>query len=306
MKRSFSFVLLLTFISLIPFCLQAKVVVDKIAAVVNNEIITLSELEQATELSNKNSEEKIDKRAMLKKLIDEKILNQEATKRGVTISEEEVDLLLQQVKQQNNFDDKAMEEELAKQNMTVDDLKNQFKTQLLTRRLLDAEMQGKIAVTEDEILEYYRANYGDVEFGSQVRIAHILIPYDEENAYEKAVNIAKEAKSGENFSKLAKEHSKDSVSATKGGDLGYFNKGDLVFELEAAIEDTEVGEVTDPVETGSGYHIVKVLEKEKSSEASLGGYREQIRQTIYRQKSESFLKNWVEKSRQNVFIDIKI
>ncbi len=306
MKKITSFCFLLTAFLLISQSLNAKVVVDKIAAVVNDQIITLSELEQEIEKTNRLATEKIDKKVVLQRMIDEKVLNQEANKRSVIVSDQELDILYDQVKKQNNFDDKEMEEELAKQKMTKEDLKWQLKTQMLTRRLIDAEMKGKIAVTEDEILEYYRENYGDVEFGSQVRIAHILIPVDEEDAYQKALKIANDAKSGKNFSKLAKEHSGDSISAPKGGDLGYFNKGDLVFELESAIENTDVGEITDPVQTSSGYHIVKVIEKEKSSESSLGGYREQIRQTIYEQKSSSFLQNWVEKRREGVYIDIKI
>lgn len=306
MKKIANIGFLVTAFLLISQSVNAKVLVDKIAAVVNDEIITLSELEAETERTNRLSQEKVDKKFVLQRLIDEKVLNREASERGVTISDEELDILFEQVKQQNNFDEETMMEELAKKNITKEDLKLQWKTQMLTRRLIDAEMKGKIAVTEDEILEYYRANYGEVEFGSQVRIAHILIPIEEENAYENAVNIAQEARSGKSFSKLAEQYSKDPVSAPKGGDLGYFNKGDLVYELESAIERTEVGEITDPVETSSGYHIVKVLEKQKSSETSLGGYREEIRQTIYNQKSEEFLKNWVEKRREGVYIDIKI
>ncbi|MGH7885847.1 MAG: peptidylprolyl isomerase, partial [Thermodesulfobacteriota bacterium] len=81
---------------------------------------------------------------------------------------------------------------------------------------------------------------------------------------------------------------------------------DLAFELESVVERTDVDQITDPVETSAGYHIVKVLEKKETSEASLGSYRDQIRETIYTQKSEQFLKNWVDKRRSGVYVDIKI
>ncbi|MGH7885483.1 MAG: SurA N-terminal domain-containing protein, partial [Thermodesulfobacteriota bacterium] len=154
--------------------LHAAVVVDKIAAVVNNEIITLSELEKATEKTNELSEQKVDKRFVLERLIDEIVLNQEASKRGVKISEEELDSIIEQLKSQVESQGKNMEEELAKENVSMEELREKWRLQMLTKRLVDTEIQGKIAVTEDEILDYYRSNYGEVEFGSQIRIAHIL------------------------------------------------------------------------------------------------------------------------------------
>lgn len=306
MKIIFTFYFMLFLLLSSSQVLNASVVVDKIAAVVNNEIIMLSELEKETERANALSEQKVDKKFILQRLIDEIVLNQEASKRGVAISEEELDAVIEQLNRQVEAEGKNMDEELAKQKVSREQLREQWKIQMLSKRLLETEMHGKIAVTEDEILEYYRTNYGEVEYGSQIRIAHILIPFEEENAYEKALEISQEAKSGKDFSKLAQKYSKDEVSASKGGDLGYFNKGDLVFELESAVERTGVNQITDPVETSAGYHIVKVLEKKETSETSLGGYREQIRNTIYTQKSEQFLKDWVDKRRSGVYIDIKI
>lgn len=290
----------------LPAISGASVLVDKIAAVVNNEIITLSELEKETAKANELSEEKVDKRFILERLIDEKVLNMAATKQGISISDEELDYAMDQVKSQFGTDEEAIQEELKKQNITEEDLRDQIKTQMLTRRLIDTEMQGRIAITEDEILEYYRTNYGEVEYGSQVRIAHILIPFDEKDSYVTAVKVSKEAQSGEDFSRLAREYSKDSVSASNGGDLGYFKKGDLMFEIESVVENMNEGDITDPIETSAGYHIVKVLEKRETSQASLGGYREQIKQAIYNRKSQEFLKDWVDKRREDVFVDIKI
>ena len=306
MQKCFLIISIFLFQLLIVSHANSAVVVDKVAAVVDDKIITLSELEEETNKSNALLEEKLDKRFVLNRLIDEIILRNEASNQGIVVADEELDFAVDQLRRQFNYDDEKMKEELSKENVTVEQLRDQWEIQMLSKRLVESEMKGKIAVTEDEILEYYRANYGEVEYGSEVRIAHILIPRDEPSAYSKSKEVAELAKSGKNFEKLVREYSKDATSIESGGDLGYFNKGDLVYELESAIALTPAGEITGPVETSAGYHIVKVLEKKEKTEASLGGYRDQIRQTIYNQKTQDFLKDWVKERRNGVYVDIKI
>ncbi|NIQ12966.1 MAG: hypothetical protein GTO02_00710 [Candidatus Dadabacteria bacterium] len=246
---------------------------------------------------------------VLEKMIDQKILDQEAGKRGIVVSEAELDATIGELKKRFNINEENIESELKKQNLTLEEFREQWRYQLLSKKLLDTNLKGKIAVSEDEIVDYYRENYGggeEIEYESQVRISHILIPLDEENALEKSTEIANMAKSGKDFAGLAKEYSKDSLSASKGGDLGYFNKGDLVVELEQAIEQTEIGGITDPIITSGGYHIVKVTDRKKSDTASVGNYRDEIKQTLYNKKLEEFLKNWISDLKDDSYIEIKI
>lgn len=308
MNKFFISITLTMLIVSLPAISYSLTTADKVVAVVNEEIITLSELEEEAIDTNEELEEKLEMRTVLDKMIDKEILDQEAAKRGITVSDEELEATINELKARFNITEENMESELEKQNLTPNQFREQWRYQLLSKKLMDTEIQGRIAVSEDEILEYYRENYsdGEIEYDTQVRISHILIPLDEENSFSTAYEVAELAKSGNDFSSLASKYSKDTLSSDKGGDLGYFNKGDLVLELEEAIELTEVGEVTDPIETSGGYHIVKVTDRKKSDNPALGNYREEIKQILYQEKLEDFLKNWIVELKKDSYIEIKI
>ena len=307
MNKTFLTVLELLLVILIPLSSFSATLVDKVVAVVNDEIITLSELQEEVEKINRGLEQKIEQKIVLDSMIERKILVQEATNKGVSISEEELDLTVKEMKRRFNLNEKDIESELEKQNIKLEELKEHWYYQLLSRKLLDSQLRGKIAVGEDEIAEYYKENYGgEIESAPQVKIAHILIPLNEENAFKKAEEILSLARSGENFAELVKKYSKDSASVSKGGELGYFKKGDLVLELEQAIEQTKVREFTGPIKTQAGYHVVKVLERKESDALSFGGYKEEIKQIIYSKKYEKLIKDWEEQLRKTAHVEIKI
>ncbi|MGH7892513.1 MAG: peptidylprolyl isomerase, partial [Thermodesulfobacteriota bacterium] len=155
----------------------------------------------------------------------------------------------------------------------------------------------------------------------EVKIAHILISSRTPDAEEKASKVAELAKSGQDFGALAKEYSEDNLSSDKGGDLGYFKKGDLIGTLEVAVDSTPVGGITGPVESPAGYHIIKVLErtesekveKEPASDADSDKVlaideetRKEITDILYKQKAEAQLKTWLDKIKENAYIEVKL
>ena len=205
----------------------------------------------------------------LEQIIDKTIVEQEAKQAGITVSDEELDFTLKEMKSRFKLDETEMEKALEKQNMTEESFREQWRFQLLTQKLMEAKVKGNVAVTDQEVKEYYQQTYGDYEEGvSEIRIAHILILNNGPDALRKATKIADEAKTGEDFPKLAKEYSQDAMSAQNGGDLGYFKKGDLVESLEFAVKDVQINEIVGPVESPGGYHIIKVLDK--NMETGLG------------------------------------
>ena len=141
---------------------------------------------------------------------------------------------------------------------------------------------------------------------SEIRIAHILILNDSPDALQKATKIASEAKAGEDFPTLAKEYSQDAMSSQNGGDLGYFKKGDLVESLEFAVQDVQINEVVGPVESPGGYHIIKVLDKKDSKIGIPQSYSNEIRKTIYGQKAEEVLKNYLTSIKETAYIERKL
>jgi parvulin-like peptidyl-prolyl isomerase len=159
--------------------------------------------------------------------------------------------------------------------------------------------------------------------GEEVKIAHILISANTPDAEKKAEEVADMAKSGKDFGELAKEYSEDKLSADKGGDLGYFKKGDLIETLEVAVDSTPVGGITGPVESPAGYHVIKVLErtgtekaeKDKGSDSEKDSgkvmainedTRKEITEILYKQKAEAQLKTWLDKIKQEAYIEVKL
>ncbi|MGE5445345.1 MAG: peptidylprolyl isomerase [Ignavibacteriales bacterium] len=288
-------------------------IIDRVAAVVNDDVITLSEVKEETLLINQSPgpEGPQTQDQVLENIIEEKLLEQEAKKLGIQVTEKDVDAGIEGVKAKFNLTDEQMVEVLKKQHLTPQTFREQWRRQLLANKLIGTQVQGQIAVTEDEIKKYYEENNGKLESTSEVRIAHILIPVaspdEEEQAQKLSLEVAKLAKSGKNFGELAKKYSKDTSSAGKGGDLGYFKKGELAEALEKAVEAAPVGEIVGPVRSSDGYHIIKVIDKKKSETTSLDKSKEdEIRETLYQQKVDSAIKAWLEDVKKTAYIEKKL
>ena len=307
MKRTWWFAAAAVFAVFALTPAQAEVV-EKVVAVVNNRIVTLSELDQELKEVVVNPEAEVDVREVLDAMIDRILLDQQAAARKISVSDEEVRAIVKSQQEAFNLDEEAIAEELKKQNLTEELFYRQWKYQILSRRLLDLVTQGSIAVTDEEIEKYHREHYAEEggTYGTQTKIAHILINKETENALSKAREVLELAKSGEPFGELARKHSMDESSARSGGLLGYFVKGDLVPEIENAVERTEVNGIAGPVESSRGYHIVKVLERTEEGESSVSRYRYRIKNQIYMEKVERFITSWLEDTKKNSYIEIKI
>ena len=284
--------------------------IDKVAAVVNEDVITLSELKETASTTNQNPEDTQVQSQILELMIEERLLQQEAKKLGIQVTEKEIDAAVEEVKRRYNLTDEQMDEALKKQNLTPESFREQWRRQLLNNKLIGTQVQGQIAITEDEIKKYYEENHGELKSTEEISIAHILItvesPEEEKQAETQALEIAKLAKSGEDFSELAKQYSKDTSSAERGGDLGYFKKGDMVVELEKAVIETQVGEIVGPVRSTAGYHVIKVTDKKLVEATSLDSVREEIREKLYQEKVEKSIKAWIENVKKTAYIDKKI
>ena len=311
---------------------NSRETVDRVVAIVNDDVITLSEVRETALSINPTSTEPIDENSILQQMIEQKLFEQEAEKRGITVTEAELDASIKQVQQKFGVNDEQMVEVLKKQNLTPETFREQWRLQTLGNKLLESQLKNKIVVTEDEIKAYYVEKYGasapasagaaDTEpAAGEVKIAHILISSSTPDAEEKARKVAELAKSGQDFGTLAKEYSEDNLSADKGGDLGYFKKGDLIETLETAVDNTPVGGITGPVESPAGYHVIKVLERtgqekaEKKSDSDADSdkvlaideeTRKEITDILYRQKAEAQLKTWLDKIKKEAYIEVRL
>jgi peptidyl-prolyl cis-trans isomerase C len=173
---------------------------------------------------------------------------------------------------------------------------------VLAQEFLHREMEGKVRITDDEIETYYKGHKDEFTGPESVKARHILLKVPEgaddeawEEAESKAEDIKKKLENGEDFAKLAKKYSDDLGSKDKGGDLGFFSKGRMVPEFESAAFSLKPGELSGPVKTKFGYHIIEVREKKAASTKTLTAVQAQIRQRLQKEKQQQLQDELIKK-----------
>ena len=289
---------------------------DKKVAEVNGVIITQAELDR--EIDNllrkgqMNQTQPVSedfKQKALDNLIKKELIYQAAKKSGVKVDEAEVEKQFEQVKGRFPSDD-AFKEILENQNMTKEQVKDEIRQALVIRSYIENEFMEQIEVTEEMKKEYYSGNKEKFKQPERVKASHILVkvPPDADEktrkeAREKIEKIQEEIKAGEDFTKLAQEKS-EGPSSEKGGDLGFFMRGQMVKPFEEAAFSLKEGEVSQIVETQFGYHIIKVSEKESEKTMSYEEMAPRIEQFLKQEKMMKMVQDKLEQMRENV--DIKV
>ena len=173
---------------------------------------------------------------------------------------------------------------------------------VLAQEFLYREIEDKVKITDDEIETYYKGHKDEFTNPESVKARHILLKVPEgaddkawEEAESKAEDIKKKLENGEDFAELAKKYSDDPGSRNKGGDLGFFTKGRMVPEFESAAFSLKPGEISDPVKTDFGYHIIEVKEKKAASTKTRQEVQVRIRQTLQKEKQQQLQDELIKK-----------
>lgn len=208
------------------------------------------------------------KDTVLEQMINTEVIYQQAKKDNLLPSEEEVNKQFKEF-QKEVKDDKIYKQNMKKLGITDEDIKKEQEIGIAIKNYKDNFFKNA-EISNEEMKKYYDDNKNEF-YKDEVKASHILIKTIDENnnelsdkkkeeAKKKAEDILKKIKSGEEFAKLAKEYSEDGT-ASQGGDLGFFTKGEMVPEFEKAAWELKPGEVSDLVKTQYGYHIIKVTDK---------------------------------------------
>ncbi|MET3696236.1 foldase protein PrsA [Bacillus oleivorans] len=249
---------------------------DKAVASVNGNDISEDELYDLLVTQYGNS--------ALDLLITNEIIELESEKQNVSVSaeeiNEEVQVLMDSYGGEENFN-----MVLESSGVSLDSLKSDIKTYLLTEKL----MAPQIEITEEEMQTYFEENKDMFAQAEQVEASHILVE-DEATAQE----VKEKLDSGEDFAALAQEYSTDTANAEAGGDLGFFGRGEMAEAFEEAAFSLEVNQVSDPVETEHGFHIIKVTDKQEAKEANFEESKEEIEQTLFDEEVSAQYSTWLE------------
>lgn len=231
---------------------------SEVLATVNGEEITRNELYDAM-FTNGGKE-------ILERLITNRLILQEAKKLKISVSEEDIDTEIGKVIKENFYGaEDYFYQALEQYGITEDALRDDLKIELLLRKIV----RDQITVTEEDTREYFIENQYLFNTPEQVEARHILVETRDEA--EEIIQLLDE---GQNFSELAKEHSIDTVSAQQGGNLGFFQRGEMVAEFEEVAFNLAVGSRSGPVETTHGFHIIEVLNRREAHEATFDEVKE--------------------------------
>ena len=312
---------------IIPLTNASAGIVDRNVAIVNNETITLSEVnELGHSFFKKVSEETPPdrladalyqaRRTVIEKLIERKLLVQEAKKLNIQVSDQDVDEAIQRILATNKSTMEQFRKELRSMGMSEKQYREEMRDQILSSRLVNYEVRTKVVIPEEKVLDYYDTHFiGQAEGGGYYLqqigaiwgkpVADGTVP-TQEQAKEKIRKVYAMAQKGDNFKNLARQYS-DLPDAEDGGDLGLFQVDELAAYIREAVSNVKAGDLSPIVATGNGFIFFKVVSTEKGKIVAKDSYesvKEQIREKLAQQAMEQRFKDWMQSIREKAYIKI--
>ena len=249
-------------------------------------------------------------RNLLDQLITYTLMTQEAKAKSVTVSDGEVDQRIQQMKA--GASDADFQKALDARQTSVEQLRTDARVQLTIEKMMEAQVANVARASDAEAREFYDKNPDKFKQGDSVRASHILLRVDpnapeavKKQARARMDGILKRAKSGEDFAALAKQHSQDG-SARQGGDLGYFERGQMVPAFSDAAFSLKPGQLSDVVTTQFGYHILKVTDRKPATTVPFEQVSGQIVEYLLSQKKQERATQFVDEAKKRARIEVLI
>jgi peptidyl-prolyl cis-trans isomerase SurA len=289
---------------------------DRIIAVVNNDAITLAELQESivtyrAENPGRRSgptDEEL-RRDFLNRLIESRLQLQEAEREKIAVDDVELnEEFLERVKRYGVKTEEEFEKLVRAQGVTVESIKKRLRDGLKVSKLVRRRVTLRVSVTEAEISAYLEANRAKLETSLSFHARHILITPEAatdtswEAARIKAEMLRTQLQDGADFIELAKQHSRD-ATARDGGDLGALKRGELAPDVEGELLGLGPGEISRPVRSALGFHVFRLESKETLDGASI---RQQIRDILFRQQFDNRLEAWLKEIRQRAIIEVRL
>lgn len=321
MKRK-AFITIVALFFLVVLVSSNEAVVDRIVAVVNQEIITLSEVERMIghlkqEVEAENRLERRSRvnelsRMALERLIEEKLIDQEAKRSGIKAAAKEIDGAIEEIKRRNSVTQEDMERALAKEGLTLEAFKKDIEKKIIRTKVVQWAVKVEPNMGEKELRDFYLKNSDRYRTEESYRPGHILFKVPKEAAPEevreiraKCQKVLGKIKAGEDFGELAILYSED-ISSKDRGDLGVFKKGELLPAFEKEALRLNIGEVSNIVRTDFGFHIIRLLDRKGADPLPYEDIKEKVRQDYLEREFEKGLKQFLTTLRGKSIIEIKL
>jgi parvulin-like peptidyl-prolyl isomerase len=299
-------------------------VVDQVVGVVDSEVITLSELNDAMPLYGKanilDEGNPLDKEIRLRQarkeildlLIEEKLLQRVASRFGIKIEAADVDKAIERIRQEGYSSDEQMKKDLAAHGFSQEGYRHFLMGQLRRTRVIEALIRPDVSMAEDKLRAYYQS-HAENYISPEVRVSQILIQVPPETtandwqaAKKKMERVLQELKKGATFEKMAALYSNDAASSRSGGDLGFFAKGEMIPMLEQVVFTMDVGAMSGVIQSTQGLHLLKVTDKKPGSIPTFEEAKARVMADYYQQEVTRLYAKWLQdlKARSNVEIKL--
>lgn len=300
-------------------CRSAEIV-DRIVAIVNSDIVRLSDLNQAMSsyvlkiksqgFSSDVAKKKIFemRKKVLDDLIDEKLADQEIKKEGIRVNNEEIDAAIEQIKVMNYYTDEDLRRTLGSEGLDMATYRREIKKQLLRNQLVAVKVKSKIIITDSDIRRYYKNHperYGGV---TQYRLRNIFMPVVQDPAEEKDTRarmelVLQQLKKGAPFDEMAQKFSM-ADNANDGGELGVFFLSDLSAGVQAAVRELKKGKFSGIVKSNGNLQIFFLEDITRTKKQKLEDVVDNIKKRLYDQAVNKKFKKWLKTMRDNAHIRI--
>lgn len=286
---------------------------EPLAATVNGKPITIAEvdeqLNQVLKVSGQHSQifngsqgeqlKNLYRAQLLDRLINIKLMMQEAEKRGITVTDKDIDAKLKQLMKQLNIkDDKQLDEVLKQNGLTKEQMRDQLRQGLIIDKLGD-QITKNVKVTDKEVEDYYNTHKSEFATKDQIHAAHILLQTESE-----ANKVLQQLHNGADFAALAKQYNPDSTKNT-GGDLSWVDKDQLDPAFAEAAWNMQPGQISSqPVKTKFGYHIIKLIGKKPGVQKTFEEAKAEVKDKLLKQKKDEVWQKWFDGIKKKA--DIKI
>ncbi len=288
------------------------IVVDRIVAIVNDDIVTLSELNEILDpyaekiraygYSPEKEKELLfnAREEIVNQLIEKTLADQEIEKAEIVVNESEIDSAIERIKKKNYWTDEELRENLANDGLTLEKYRQRMKKQIQRSRLLDYKVKSKIIVTNEDIGKYFQEHPEKYSGIVKYHLRNIILQQPSDSSGEEEGDvlnrmkvIQERLKQGESFEMLARLYS-ESTLAEGGGDLGLFQLKDLSESIQNAVKDLKTGQFTDILQTDKGYQIFYIENIVTIPGKTLKEASPEIEEELYNEMLDNALKSWID------------
>lgn len=296
--------------------------VDRVIAVVNNDVILLSDLNQTLETisigldkqgyseSQKEQILKDQRPRILEQLIYDKLTDQQIQRLKIKIDESDVDATIQRIERVNKISSETLRSNLERSGISYDDYREQVKEKLLRTRLVNREVKSKIVITDEDIKTYYESHLHEYGGYTKYELRHILVKVpptadatEKEHARQKIEKVYTQLKNGGAFADLAAEYS-EAASASNDGFLGVFDLSILSEQVRQVLKGLKANQYSRIVDTDQGYQIFYIESIIRSGGKGIDEVRAEIQDKLYAQIVDKKFNDWIKELRKRSDIQI--